>query len=93
MWCWRTPPARSLTRLKQETVGAARLAKPTAPVMKVKPVTLDYDSDDARLIELKQEGRSDMYIAKVLSEEGPHHVRSQDHRHTLCTSPQEARRC
>lgn len=35
-----------------------------------KPVTADYDSDDARIIELKQLGHSDDFVASKLVEEG-----------------------
>ncbi|KAK3073244.1 hypothetical protein LTR53_005339 [Teratosphaeriaceae sp. CCFEE 6253] len=35
-----------------------------------KKVTIDYDSDDGRIIELKQSGYSDDYVAKKLVDEG-----------------------
>ncbi|EGP90786.1 unnamed protein product [Zymoseptoria tritici ST99CH_1E4] len=40
----------------------------TAPL--AKPITVDYDSDDGRIIELKQQGYSDAQVADTLRQEG-----------------------
>lgn len=45
-----------------------RVAGGVAPT--AKPVTADYDSDDGRIIELKQLGHADEYVAAKLVEEG-----------------------
>ncbi|CAK4034648.1 Hypothetical predicted protein [Lecanosticta acicola] len=35
-----------------------------------KPITIDYDSDDARLIELKQQDHTDVFVAETFQKEG-----------------------
>lgn len=35
-----------------------------------KPIKANYDDDDARIVELKQQGWSDEYVARKLAEEG-----------------------
>jgi hypothetical protein len=55
-----TAPLVKKRRIRVEG-GAAPLAK---------PITIDYDSDDGRIIELKQQGYSDSSIAEMLRQEG-----------------------
>jgi hypothetical protein len=35
-----------------------------------KPIKANYDADDARIVDLKQQGWSDEYVARKLAEEG-----------------------
>lgn len=48
--------------------GKVRAAGGVAPVSK--PVTANYDSDDGRIIQLKQLGHSDEVVSSMLVDEG-----------------------
>ncbi|KAK4620396.1 hypothetical protein CLAFUW4_11577 [Fulvia fulva] len=53
--------ARAATKTPRVTGGIAAIAK---------PIRAEYDSDDGRIIELKQQGYADVYVANKLKEEG-----------------------
>jgi hypothetical protein len=58
------------SHLRNKFTDYSNIRVPGGKAAGPKPIKANYDADDARIVDLKQQGYSDEYVARRLAEEG-----------------------